>query len=216
MTVFTYQLKAMRHAIKPVRPRFTNLSARWNGNDDGSQGGPDTFVSASVSSFGFFFIFAAVLHILTRHSTYPLVKAMRALDAAGYCYTLSIKEVLKCANPDHIVPILREILEELGRVGLAAQNPYLTHRRFKDGDMVLESQLSGMPNIARLSDALLLAQEVQSSWSEISRLGGQAARIQAIESIRQMIQLKTISRIKMPALLGASRNRCSHLPAIAK
>lgn len=154
---FTCQLDLMRHAIKPLRPRFTNLSARWNGNDDGTQNSPDTFALASISSFGFFFIFAALLHILTRRSTHAQVRAGRALDTAGYCYTSSIKEALKCTNPGQIVPILRSILEELGRVGLAAQNPYLTHRRFKDGDTVLESRLLGMPNIARLSDALLLA-----------------------------------------------------------
>lgn len=102
-------------------------------------------------------------------------------------YQRSIENALEADHPAKIVFILNNTLANLNRLGLTEYSPYsVQSERVNTKSNQSFMQTYGIPSPRKLKDAIDLAEEFCEQWEEITRRGGKAAQIQAMDRIKQV------------------------------
>lgn len=102
--------------------------------------------------------------------------------AISRAYRWSIRAALETNYPEGIIYILNNTLAQLQVVGIN----YQPAKQSSYGDTI------GYPDQTKLRNAIKMAEEVRQQWGDITRLGGVAAQIQAMENIKNMIRSEDV------------------------
>lgn len=103
-------------------------------------------------------------------------------EAISRAYRWSIRASLETNYAEGIIYILNNTLAQLQTVGINNQPA----KRSEYGDTW------GYPDQTKLRNAIKMAEEVRQQWGDITRLGGVAAQIQAMENIKNMIRSEDV------------------------
>lgn len=126
------------------------------------------------------------------------------VNALSKSYRLSLRDALQASHPLGIIYILENALRQLSDSGIDFQ-PVKRNISTPQGDNTSISYVVGFPDQSRLRNAIILAKEAFDNWEDISRLGGIAAQIQALDMIKEYIRTEDVWIAGMKPDVGKRR-----------
>ena len=114
-------------------------------------------------------------------------------NTISWAYKVNINAALQTQYPEGIIYILENMIKELDKFGISDYQGYKRSIGWVDKDNYNRNEITGIPNLTTLRNAIKIAQEVSKKWGEITCLGGAVAQVQNMENIKNLIRTEEMS-----------------------